>query len=120
MQDPRPTGKAKGCQTVVLGDDQIPGADPADQGKVRAVGTLVTQDGFRILSDDLMRRVTEEEAGDAVFFCLGEDKCHHGTGVCVYENSHFHHRTDHNTKFGKMEQGNGKYLILRGTSDTIP
>lgn len=68
MEYPGGPGQTHGCKAVVLGDHDISGCHPVDQGIVHTVSAFVTNQCFGPVTVKFVRGVTEDQAGDMAGF----------------------------------------------------
>ena len=91
MQNTGTAGKAHGSKTVILGNDDVTGVDPADQGIVHTVGTFVENKGLGAIPMEFVGSVAQQKAGNRIFSAYRNSNIYYGAGICVDQNFHDSH-----------------------------
>jgi hypothetical protein len=89
MQYLRTSRKAHGCQPIILCDHDVPGANPAHNGKIYAVCTLVEDQSLRPIPVKLVGGVAQQQTLYLVLPAQPGGDVHHGTAVGIDQNFQF-------------------------------
>ena len=89
MQHLRTPGKAHGCQPIILCDHDVPGADPAHNGKIHAVRAFIEDQSLRPIPIKFVGGVAQQHTADPKLPAKPNGDVHHGTAVGIDQNFQF-------------------------------
>ena len=91
VQYPGTAGKAHGGQAIILGDNDIAGGDPVDQGIIHTVCAFVKDKGLGALAVKFVGGIAEQKTGELVSGTEPDGDIHHRTAVGIDQNFQRNH-----------------------------